>query len=93
MRQLHAKIHGRVQGVSFRYYAQAQAQQLKLKGWVRNLSDGTVETVATGSQEALEKFLLWLHRGPSGARVTDVDVDWAESAQRFTTFEIEHDSD
>ncbi len=93
MRQLHAIIHGRVQGVSFRYYTQAQAQQLKLKGWVRNRGDGTVETVAVGPQEALEKFLHWLHRGPSGARVTGVDVDWADSLQRFTAFEIHHDSD
>ncbi len=93
MRQLHAIIHGRVQGVSFRYYTQAQAQQLKLKGWVRNLSDGTVETVAVGPQEALEKFLRWLHHGPSGARVTGVDVDWSEPSQRLTAFEIRHDSD
>jgi acylphosphatase len=93
VRQLHAIIHGRVQGVNFRYYTLMQAQQLKLKGWVRNLSDGTVETLAVGPQDALEKFLLWLQRGPSGARVTGVDVDWSDPSQRFTAFEIQHDSD
>jgi acylphosphatase len=88
--QLHAIIHGRVQGVSFRYYTQEQAERLKLTGWVRNLRDGTVETTAVGPREALDTFLKWLHQGPSGARVTGVDVDWTDFPQTFDTFEIRY---
>src|SRR5436309_6824649 len=75
VQQVHAIVHGRVQGVSFRYYAKAEADRLGLTGWVRNMPDGTVETIAVGSREALEGFVRWLHEGPSGARVTRVDAD------------------
>ncbi len=91
--QLHAIIHGRVQGVSFRYYTQVQAERLRLTGWVRNLPDGTVETTAVGPRAALDLFLKWLRQGPSGARVTGVDVDWIDIPQTFETFEIRHGSE
>jgi acylphosphatase len=93
LRQLHAVIRGRVQGVGFRYNAREAAQRLSLNGWVRNLADGTVETVAVGPQNALETYLNWLHEGPPGARVAAVDADWADSSQTFTTFEIRHGYD
>jgi acylphosphatase len=91
---LHAIIHGRVQGVSFRFYTQQQAEQLGITGWVRNLPDTTVETTAVGPKAALEVLLKWLHRGPSGARVTRVDVDWLDTPgtpTTYTAFEIRHD--
>jgi acylphosphatase len=90
--QLHAIIRGRVQGVNFRYYATIKAQQLGLTGWVRNLPDRTVETLAIGSREALEKFLEWLHHGPSTAQVTQVDVIWSEPKEALTDFEIRYDT-
>ena len=93
MPQLRAVIHGRVQGVSFRYNARADAQRLSLVGWVRNLPDGNVETLAVGPQEALDSYLQWLRVGPSGARVTGVDTEWTDALQTFTTFEIRHGSD
>ncbi len=93
MRQLHAVIHGRVQGVGFRYSAQAKAQQLSLTGWVRNLADGSVETLAMGPQDALEAYLSWLRIGPSGAHVTGVNADWNDPLQTFTTFEIRYGSE
>ena len=93
MPQLHAVIHGRVQGVSFRYHAMEQAQQLNLTGWVCNLPNGTVETIAVGPKEALEQFLAWLHHGPSGARVTGVNAEWSDMPQKFTSFVIRHGSE
>jgi len=93
MPQLHAIIHGRVQKVSFRYYTQLEAERLDLTGWVRNLPDGTVEATAVGTQEALDTFLKWLHHGPSGAKVTGVDVNWIDSPQTFKNFDIRHDAE
>ena len=65
---------GRVQGVSYRWSAVAQAEQLGLTGWVSNLPDGRVEFEAEGPQEAVDAFVDWSHRGPDEARVTGVDV-------------------
>jgi acylphosphatase len=90
VRQLHAIIHGRVQGVSFRYNAQREAQRLHLVGWVRNLPDGTVETVAEGDDAHIQQYADWLRRGPSGAVVTAVDTDWDNAPSNFTSFEIHY---
>lgn len=72
--RVHLRISGWVQGVSFRYDAQRQAQQLGLAGWVRNCPDGTVEAVVQGDEEAVQHFLAWAHRGPSMAQVEQVEV-------------------
>lgn len=93
MRQLHAIVHGHVQGVSFRYNAQLEAQRLRLKGWVRNLPDRTVETVAVGDQTQLDRYLNWLKQGPTGARVTRVDEAWGDSSETYTSFEIRYGAD
>lgn len=68
----HFRISGRVQGVGFRAATQACAQQLGLRGWVRNLPDGQVEVLAAGECAALEKFRRWLAQGPRAARVEAV---------------------
>jgi acylphosphatase len=88
--QFHAIVHGRVQGVSFRYYAKIEADRLGLTGWVRNLPDGTVEATASGPREALDSLVRWLRHGPSGARVTGVEVDWIDDPQTFEAFDIRH---
>ena len=89
MPQLHAIVHGRVQGVHFRYYTLLEADKRSLTGWVRNRPDGTVETLAVGSREALESFLKWLHRGSPSAWVQKVEADWSDVDQKFSAFEIE----
>ena len=86
--RLSAKIHGFVQGVSFRYYTLRQAQTLRLYGYVRNCFDGTVEVVAEGDRRAVEELLSWLHRGPRGAQVDKVDSEWQESRKEFRRFEV-----
>ena len=71
---LHAIVHGRVQGVHFRHYTAREAARLSLRGWVRNLPDGTVEVEAAGDAASLDAFLDWLHHGPPSARVDRVDA-------------------
>jgi acylphosphatase len=86
--QLHAIVHGRVQGVSFRYYTLLTAHRLSLHGWVRNLPDGTVEVTAEGARDPLESLLDFLQHGPSGAHVTAVDVKWRAAQNQFTDFSV-----
>ena len=72
----HAVVHGRVQGVGFRWSAVEEARRLGLSGFVANLPDGSVEVVAEGRPEALAAFRSWLDHGPAGARVSSVDMDF-----------------
>jgi acylphosphatase len=71
---IHAFVSGLVQGVCFRSATKAKAQDLNLKGWVRNLSDGRVEVLACGDQEAVLQLQTWLHQGPARAKVDNVEV-------------------
>jgi acylphosphatase len=72
-------VHGAVQGVFFRVEARDRARSLGLAGWVRNVPDGTVEAVFEGDDERVESIVEWCRRGPAGARVEEVEVDWSES--------------
>ena len=71
---LHLKIHGLVQGVSYRWNMVQAARQRGIAGWVRNRHDGSVEAMVAGPQAALDDLVAWARRGPPGARVDRVDV-------------------
>ena len=71
-----ASVHGRVQGVGFRFFALRVASGLGLDGWVANESDGSVTCLAEGPRMALESLLAALRGGPPGARVERVDERW-----------------
>ncbi len=86
--RLHAIVHGRVQGVNFRYYTCETAQHLGLTGWVRNLPEGTVEVIAEGPRPRLERLARFLHEGPLNARVTGVDLEWLPAEGDFDEFRI-----
>lgn len=66
------RVHGRVQGVGFRWSLHAEAKALNLSGWVRNRKDGSVETLICGTPEAVETLTAWAYHGPSSARVDHV---------------------
>jgi acylphosphatase len=83
-----ATVHGRVQGVGYRYSAVREARRLGLQGTVANQPDGSVAVEAEGSPAALAEFLAWLHQGPPGARVTSVDVEPVPATGRFQGFEV-----
>ena len=90
MRAYHLMIHGRVQGVWFRATAQEIAREFKLKGWVRNTMDGSVEAHVQGEEAAVEKMLAWCHHGPPGARVDAVDVKEVDPEDEYKAFNIRY---
>lgn len=81
-------VQGRVQGVYFRVYTQKRATKLKLQGYVRNLSNGDVEIIACGDEAALRKLVVWCHRGPLLAKVSNVIVADCSDSTDFSGFEI-----
>ena len=75
---LRLKIEGFVQAVGFRHFVITEAHRLGLDGWVRNNYDGTLEVTVSGPNAAVETFVGLCMRGPSGARVANVEIHKAE---------------
>ena len=67
------RVHGRVQGVGFRWWAQRLGRRLGLRGTVRNCIDGTVEIAFAGPSRAVDEMCLHLQGGPPGAHVTELE--------------------
>ena len=86
--QLHAYIKGRVQGVGYRYNALQKAHELGLTGWIRNLRDGRVETLAQGEHEDLNQYLVFLRKGSISADVRDIDYEFDEVQDEFEQFTV-----
>ncbi len=72
LRSVHVAIIGRVQGVGYRAWVEAEAATLGLGGWVRNRRDGSVEAVFAGESDAVEEMLQRCRAGPPAARVDDI---------------------
>lgn len=88
MNDLSMIIFGRVQGVYFRKLTQQQAQRLNITGWVRNRSEGSVEILAQGDEQYLISLLEWCRRGPRFAKVEQIEINWVEQTENFSSFEI-----
>lgn len=86
--RLRAVVHGFVQGVGFRYYVMQRARLIGVVGYVRNLTDGSVEVLAEGDRPLLEQLLEALERGPIGSSVSYVDREWLPYRQQFHRFEV-----
>ena len=80
-------IKGKVQGVYYRIAAKEEADKLGIAGWVKYISEGRVEIMATGSEKQLEQFIAWCYKGPEKAEVTDV-IATPLSEQAFQEFEV-----
>jgi acylphosphatase len=72
--RLVAGVHGLVQGVGYRVFVQREAMRLRLDGWVANLADGSVEVVAEGPADGLERLVVALRSGNAASDVRRVDV-------------------
>ncbi len=89
--RLHITINGIVQGVFFRATTCDLASELNLTGWVKNGEDSeSVEILAEGEKEKLEKFLEWCAKGPKGAKVDQIQCDWYDFTGEFRNFIIRH---
>lgn len=74
MLRRHVIVHGRVQGVGFRYSVERAARARGVAGWVRNRPDGSVEAVFEGDADAVDALLRLAGEGPRGAAVERVEV-------------------
>lgn len=81
-------IQGLVQGVGYRFFVVAHAQQYLITGYVQNLPNGNVRVVAEGDKGVLLSFIEDLRIGPASAHITAVDVQWSEEEACFTDFEV-----
>ncbi len=86
--RLEADVHGRVQGVGFRYYTRRVATGLGLQGWVSNESSGRVRVVAEGPLHRLQDLVKALREGPPGAHVQRVDEAWPPPVGDLGPFEV-----
>jgi acylphosphatase len=91
MKQANINISGLVQGVFFRSETQDIANKLGIAGWVKNESDGSVSIRAQGEEDALNKFISWCKKGPPGAEVQNININFIAGAQEtFENFEIRY---
>jgi acylphosphatase len=74
--------------VGFRYFVENAAQREGIQGYVRNRHDGSVEVVAEGDADAMQRFEMAVRRGPAGARVDDVGTVVVEPSSRFAGFRV-----
>lgn len=81
-------VVGKVQGVYFRANTAKKAQALQLKGWVKNISDGSVQIWAQGESKAIEQLIQWCHRGPILAKVSKVSHTMADYDHTIGVFDI-----
>jgi len=81
-------VSGRVQGVFFRYSTQLKAQEKGLTGWVRNIYSGEVEALFEGDNTKIMEMIEWCRKGPSGARVEDIEVTYHQYSGEFDSFFI-----
>ena len=81
-------VRGKVQGVFFRDSVKNRAQELELKGWVRNKSDGSVEILAVGTKYAVEKMVQFCREGPGSAQVLEVRAEKYPTTESFPDFRI-----
>ena len=86
----HVFVSGRVQGVFFRFETRRLARRFGVAGWIRNRRDGQVESVFEGEREVVERMVEFCRHGPSGARVTNVEVRWEEPTGEFEGFSVHY---
>ncbi|TSC77700.1 MAG: acylphosphatase [Parcubacteria group bacterium Gr01-1014_24] len=89
LKHLTVKIYGRVQGINFRSSAREEAENLNIKGFVRNERDDSVLIEAEGTKENLEELLAWCKKGPLRAEVERVEIE-EKDIVGYKNFEIQY---
>ncbi|OGU00477.1 MAG: hypothetical protein A2079_03145 [Geobacteraceae bacterium GWC2_48_7] len=84
-------VKGFVQGVSYRKQTEQVARRLNVKGWVRNVSDGSVEACFEGDEKAVNAVIAWCAFGPKKGRVDEVQILNTAFGSRFSDFSIRED--
>jgi len=82
-------VHGRVQGVGFRWFVERESSLLGIAGWVRNNHDGTVEVLAQGTRAQLSGLHSRLREGPRASRVDEIEVSDAEPVKGLSSFQTQ----
>lgn len=90
MKRYGIKVIGEVQGVGFRFYAKRKADEVGVKGFVRNEVDGSVSLEAQGEESQLEEFITWCKHGPSTAHVRDFKVFELSPNSDYDSFTLCH---
>lgn len=85
------RVEGRVQGVGFRYFVFKHARRSGLKGWVKNLDDGSVEAYFEGDTQAIEGVIELCKKGPAGSSVKHYDLSWSEPDYSCDSFDFKYD--
>jgi len=88
IQELHAYVHGWVQGIGFRYFVVENALALGLRGYARNQRDGSVEVLAQGPRPVLERLLTLLRKGPPAAEVNEVCTVWGQPTEHLSGFHV-----
>ncbi len=88
MTAVEINVAGTVQGVGFRYFCLTQANNFQIKGWVKNLPNGSVQAHAEGTKESIDKFCELLKQGPAHSLVAKVAINDVSCLGHFDSFEI-----
>jgi acylphosphatase len=86
--RVHVWVRGRVQGVGFRAHVEYHARQIGVTGWVRNVGWDTVEAVAEGTREDVERFIEAMKEGPRMSRVDEAKMEWEDVTGEFREFGV-----
>lgn len=79
---------GKVQGVWFRVNCQKKAVELGVNGWVRNMSDGSVESLMEGNKNTILSLIKWCEHNQPIARVTSINIEWLDVDEKYSNFII-----
>ena len=84
------RLYGRVQGVGFRFYTTRKAKIYQIRGWVKNMADGSVKCKAEGEKSNVQQFIKELKKGPRSSNVRDTEINKTEDLENYSTFEVRY---
>jgi acylphosphatase len=86
--RVHVWVKGRVQNVGFRAHVEFSGRQIGVTGWVRNVGYDTVEAVAEGARDKVDRFIEAMKTGPDSSRVDEAKVEWENPSGEFMKFDV-----